>query len=95
MKGSFRGLGLAAAGLIAAATAGLSATVVSAPDAPIKAAPPRTAADSRLRRLIMDGLGRPVHYASYPRKAGWTNASYRRAAVKKRNQRRHRRACRG
>jgi len=31
----------------------------------------------------------------YPRKSGWTDARYRRAAAKKRNQARHRAACRG
>jgi hypothetical protein len=37
----------------------------------------------------------PTARIRHPKRTGWTNASYRRAATKAKNQARHRRACRG
>jgi hypothetical protein len=46
-----------------------------------------------LRRLDGGSAGNPR--GGYRNRAGWTNARYRRHALKLRNRARHRRACRG
>jgi hypothetical protein len=47
-----------------------------------------------LRALVGSGFGHPG-VGGYRKRPGWTNASFRRAALKKRNRAKHRAACKG